>query len=131
MPEFAVTTGDSVPTSTAEPLLSPLVVTMAVKLPAVVGFLENVTVSDVAVAAVTFPIAPLLKTTELFAGVGSKPKPSITIVLALAAIESSLVVTIGVTVATWTGDWLAILLVVTVAVKLPAVVGFVENVTTN
>lgn len=103
MPEFAVTTGDSVPTSTAEPLFSPLDVTMAVKLPAVVGFLEKVTVSDVAVAAVTLPIAPLLKTTELFAGVGSKPKPSITMVLALAAIASSLVVTIGVTVATCTG----------------------------
>lgn len=95
-----MTTGANVPTSTADPLFSPLEVTMAVKLPALVGFLENVTVNDVAVALVTLPIAPLLKTTELLAGVGSKPKPSMTTVLALAATASSFVVTTGVTVAT-------------------------------
>lgn len=100
LPLLAVTTGDNVPTSTAVPLSSPFEVTMAVRLPAVVGFLEKVTVSDVADAEVTLPIAPLLKTTELFAAVGSKPKPSITIVEAFAAIESSLVVMTGVTVAT-------------------------------
>lgn len=104
---------------------------MAVRLPALVGFLENVTVNDVAVALVTFPIAPLLKTTELLAGVGSKPNPSITIVLALAATESSFVVTTGVTVATCTAPTPAMPLEVTKAVKLPALVGLVEKVTTS
>lgn len=56
------------------------VVTTAVRLPAEAGFVENVTVSDVDVAAVTVPTAPLLKTTELLEAVASKPKPSIVIV---------------------------------------------------
>ncbi len=38
---------------------------MAVRLPAVVGLVENVTVSAVAVAAVTVPTAPSLKVTVL------------------------------------------------------------------
>ena len=41
------------------------VVTTAVRLPAVVGLVENVTVSEVAVAVVTVPAAPSLKTTVL------------------------------------------------------------------
>ena len=41
--------------------------TTAVSEPAVAGFVENVTVIEVAVAAVTSPIAPLLKVTVLFA----------------------------------------------------------------
>ena len=131
MPALAVITGASVPTSTADPLFSPLEVTIAVKLPALVGFLEKVTVNDVAEALVTFPIAPLLKTTELLAGVGSKPKPSMTIVFAFAETASSFVVTTGGTVATWMGARLAIPLDVTCAVKLPALVGFVEKVTTS
>lgn len=131
MPALAVITGAKVPTSTAEPLFSPLEVTMAVKLPALVGFFENVTVKDVAEALVTFPIAPLLKTTELFVGTGSKPKPSMTIVFAFAETASSFVVTTGVTVATWIGARLAIPFDVTCAVKLPALVGFVEKVTTS
>lgn len=53
----------TVPTSIAAPLLLPLEVTTAVKLPAVFGFVVKVTVRAVAVAAVTEPTAPLLKTT--------------------------------------------------------------------
>lgn len=74
---FAVTTGITVATSTAAPLLILFVVTTAVRLPAVSGRVEKVTVSDVAVASVTVPTAPLLKTTVLLAAVVSKPKPLI------------------------------------------------------
>ena len=42
-----------------------------------VGLVENVTVSEVAVAAVTVPTAPSLNVTVLLAAVGSKPKPLI------------------------------------------------------
>ena len=48
---------------------------MAVRLPAVVGVVENVTVSAVEVAAVTAPTAPSLKVTVSEAAVGSKPEP--------------------------------------------------------
>lgn len=47
-----------------------LVMTIAVRLPAVAGFVENMTVSDVVVAEVTVPSAPLSKTTVLFAAIG-------------------------------------------------------------
>lgn len=40
--------------------MTPPIVTIAVRLPADVGLVEKVTVSDVAVAAVTVPAAPLL-----------------------------------------------------------------------
>jgi hypothetical protein len=49
----------------ALPLARLLVVTMAVRVPAEVGLVEKVTVSEVAVAEVTVPTAPLLKTTVL------------------------------------------------------------------
>lgn len=52
-----------------------LVVTTAVRLPTEVGLVVNVTNRVVALDAVTVPTAPLLKTTELFAAVASKPKP--------------------------------------------------------
>ena len=65
---LAVTTGVIVATWTAVPLPTPSVLTTAVRLPAV-GAVENVTVSEVVVAAVTVPTAPLLKTTVLLAGV--------------------------------------------------------------
>src|SRR5260370_28514528 len=97
-----VTTGLAVATWTAAPLLTPLVVTTAVRLPAVAGLVLNVTVSDVAVAAVTVPTAPSLNVTVLFAAVGSKPKPLIVTVGALAASEGALGVTTGPTVATCT-----------------------------
>ena len=51
--------------------------TMAVRLPAVVGSAVNVTVSEVEVAAVTVPIAPSFNVTVLLPGVGSKPEPVI------------------------------------------------------
>src|SRR5580704_8545656 len=79
-----VTTGMTAATCTAAPLLTPLVVTMAVNGPAFVGPVENVTVSEVAVIAVTVPTAPSLKATVLTPA-GSKPWPAIVIVAALAA----------------------------------------------
>ena len=107
----------------------PFVVTTAVKLPAA-GFVENVTVNDVAVAAVTVPMAPLLKVTRLLAAVVLKPAPAI--VMVVAAFDKLLLslVTVGVTRATWIAAPLLILSVVTTAVKLPAA-GFVENVTVS
>ena len=77
----------------------PPVVTTAVTLPAVVGFVENVTVSDVVVAAVTVPMAPLSKTTVLFAAIGSKLVPVIVTVVASAARLVVVAVTVGDTVA--------------------------------
>ena len=74
--------------------------TRAVKLPAALGFLENVTVSDVAEAAVTVPIAPLLKSTRLLAGVGSNPTPVMVTVLEFGDRLVVVVVTTGTTVAT-------------------------------
>ena len=98
-PEFAITTGLTAATCTAEPLLMPFEVTTAVKLPAARGFLENVTVRDVADADVTVPIAPLLKSTLLFAAVRSKPNPVMITVLALEDKFVVVLVTTGVTVA--------------------------------
>ena len=126
-----VTTGLTVATCTAEPLLRLLLVTIAVNPPIVVGFVPNVTVIEVAVAAVTVPTAPLLKTTVLLAAVGSKPKPAITTVAALAAKLATLRVTSGVTEATCTAEPLVRLLVVTTAVKLPADVGLVVSETVS
>ena len=104
------------------------VVTTAVKLPAVAGLVEKVTVSDVAVAAVTVP-APSLKTTVLLSAVVSKPKPLIVTVVALTAKLVIALVTTGVMVATLTAEPLLTPLVVTIAVISPAVAGLVENVT--
>lgn len=59
------------------------VVTTAVRFPAV-GFTENVTVSDVVVAEVTVPTAPLLNVTVLREATGSNPKPAMMILLASA-----------------------------------------------
>src|ERR1700719_2132466 len=91
-----VTTGVTLATCTAAPLLTPSVVTTAVRLPAVVGLVEKVTVSEVAVAAVTAPTAPLLKTIVLLPGVVSKPEPLIVTMAALAARLAVLLVTVGV-----------------------------------
>jgi hypothetical protein len=60
------------------PLLPPLVVTTAVRLPKAGGALK-VTVSWVEVAAVTVP-EPVLKLTVLLPGVVSKPVPLMVIV---------------------------------------------------
>lgn len=48
-----------------------MLVTIAVRLPADVGLVPNVTVSEVDVAAVTVPTAPLLNVTVLSAAVVS------------------------------------------------------------
>ena len=104
-------------------------VTAAVSAPAAVGLLENVNVSDVAVAAVTTPTAPLLNVTMFRDGTTSNPKPLIVTVPAFAARFAVLDEMTGVTVATWIARPLALLFVVTIAVKLPGPVGFVENVT--
>lgn len=82
----AVTTGLTEATCTAEAEATPRVVTVAVSAPAQ-GFLEKVTVSDVAVAAVTVPSAPLLNTTVLSAGVVLNPLPVIVTVVADAKIS--------------------------------------------
>ena len=86
-------------TWTAAPLAMPLVVTVAVRLPAD-GLTENATVRAVAVAAVTSPTAPLLKVTELLSAVVEKPIPSIVMVESLGERLDVLWVTIGETVAT-------------------------------
>lgn len=129
--ELLVTTGTTVATCTADPLLTVLVVTIAVKLPAAVGAVEIVIVKAVAVAAVTVPAAPLLNTTVLLPGVVSKPKPLMVTVLAFAVKLAELLVTTGTTVATCTAEPLPIVALVTTAVRLPTAVGLVENVTVS
>ena len=61
---LVVTTGLTVPTRIEEPLLMPLVVTVAFRLPEVGGDVSK-TVSDVAVAESTVPVTPESKTIEL------------------------------------------------------------------
>lgn len=112
-----------------------MVVTIAVKLPAI-GFVLKVTVSVVAVAAVTVPIAFRLKVTKLFPGVVLKLVPRMVIVFAVAAIPVVLEVTVGAamaatTCATCTAAPLVLVLVVTTAVKLPRIVGCLERVTVS
>src|SRR5580704_4695418 len=121
--------GVTVPTCSGEPLSTPLVVTTAVRLPAV-GAVLKVTVSAVAVAEVTMPEAPPLNETDSWATVVSKPDPLMVIVAVLAARLAALVVTTGATAATWTGVPLPWPLEVTTAVRLPAV-GFVEKLTVS
>lgn len=95
-----VTTGMTAATCTGDPLPTVFVVTTAVKAPAEVGFVPSVTVSVVAVAALTVPTAPLLKVTVLFPAVVSNPKPLMVSVAALAAkLVVALVIT-GITEAT-------------------------------
>src|SRR5262249_29376199 len=123
-----VTTGVTEATCTAAPLLTLLVTTTALKMPAVVGFVEKVTVSEVAVAAVTVPTAPSVKVTVLCEALVAKPKPLIVTVVALAARFAVLLVTTGMTLPTCIAAPLLTLLVVTTAVRAPTEVGLVENV---
>lgn len=95
-----VMTGIAVATGVDEPLVLELVVTIALITPAAVGGVVRFTVSDLAVAAVTVPMAPFVSVTVLFAAVGSKPNPLIVNVPASAARSTELLVTTGVTVAT-------------------------------
>src|SRR5262249_9282294 len=92
----------TVATCTAAPLPTPLDVTTAVRLPTD-GWVLNVTVNWVALAAVTVPTAPRLKLTLLLAGVLEKPNPLMVSVVALVARLAVLMVTTGLTVATCTG----------------------------
>ena len=104
-----------------------MVVKVAVRLPAVVGLVENVTVIDVELEVVTDPMAPLLKTSVLLLWIVSKPNPLIVTVVAFAAKLTVLLVMTGMTVATCMAVPLFTPLVVMTAVKFPAMVGFVEK----
>ena len=86
----------------AAPLLKLLLVTIAFSSPAFAGFVLNVTVSEVVVAAVTVPTAPLLKTTVLLAAAVSKPNPLMDSVVSSASRLEVLFVTTGTTVETCT-----------------------------
>ena len=107
--------------------MTELTVTKAVRFPAV-GLVEKVTVNKVAVAVDTVPTAPLLNVTVLLAAVVLNPKPLMVTVDAVNARLAVLEVTMGLTVAICTAVPLLILFDVTTAVKLPIVVGLVENV---
>jgi hypothetical protein len=96
---LTVTIGLTAATWIAVGLLAPLVVTIAVRLPAL-GREEKVTVKAVDVALVTVPTAPLLKTTRLFNAVVSKPVPAMVTVLESAAKLDVETVTVGARVAT-------------------------------
>ena len=91
----AVTTGTMFAISTAAPLDSELDSTTAVSDPAAVGFVVNVTVSDVADAEVTVPSAPLFRVTTLLAATESKPSPLMVTDVAFAATVVVLLVTTG------------------------------------
>lgn len=95
-----VTDGITVATCVGLPLEMVPVVTTAVRLPTVVGFVSILTVKDVVVAAVTVPTAPLLKVTVFLAIVGSNPKPAITMLAAPADRFAVLDVTTGLMLAT-------------------------------
>jgi hypothetical protein len=126
----AVKTGDTVATAVAA-LLNNDVVTTTFSGPAMFGNAANVILSEVVVAAVIMPTAPLLKLTELFVIVELKPKPAIVSVVVPAANGVVLDVTVGTTLATCTALPLLRLLVVTTAVRFPTVVGLVEKVTVS
>ena len=93
--------GTMVATCTAAPLVPPYEVTIAVNAPVLVGFVENVTVSCVVVAAETVPnaprFAPKVSKTELPAAVVSNPEPAmINVAVELMARLAVLRVTVGV-----------------------------------
>lgn len=62
-----------------------LLVMTAVSEPVLTGRVEKVTTKLVAVAEVTVPTAPLLKTTVLLPAVGLNPKPLMVMVVAVRA----------------------------------------------
>lgn len=129
---MAVTTGETPAIATSEPLLIEFVLTDALRMPASVGLVPNVTVSDVAEADVTVPVAPSSSVTTLCAATGSKPNPLMITVLALAAIKPvEFAVIAGITVATCTALPLLIVSVLTVDDNVPAMVGSVVKVTVN
>ena len=86
----------------------------------------------VAVAAVTVPTAPLLKTTALLTAVVENPTPVMIRVLVFAAKRAVvLVVTTGLTSAIEAPELPTMLLEVIDAVRVPAAAGLVENVTVS
>ena len=89
---LSITSGTTVAICTAEPLLTLLEVTTAVRFPAEDGSVVKVTVNDVAVAAVTTPTAPLLNVTVLLETMGSKSVPLIT--TSVADAESDVVASV-------------------------------------
>ena len=106
--------------------------TIAVKLPAEVGAVVRLMVRVVAVAAVTVPTAPLLKTTALLTAVVENPTPVMIRVLVFAAKRAVvLVVTTGLTSAIEAPELPTMLLEVIDAVRVPAAAGLVENVTVS
>src|ERR1700761_2523182 len=82
---FGVITGVMVATCTGEPLLWLSAVTTAVSEPEVVGWVVNVTVSEVVVAEPTVPAAPSLNVTMSLAAVASKLVPVMVTVVTVAA----------------------------------------------
>lgn len=97
---LVVTDGTTAATTTAAPLETPFVTTIAERLPTEVGRVESVMVRVVAVAADTEPTAPLLKVTVLLASVVSNPLPMMVNVVAFALrMLPVLAKTTGVTVA--------------------------------
>lgn len=126
-----VTTGITLATRTAVPLLMEFVKTVAVRSPTEVGLVVKVTVSEESEAAVTVPMAPRSNVTVLLPSVVSKPNPLITIVVAFAAKVAELLVTTGMTVATEVAAPLETPLVVTTTVKSLADVGGVVKVTVS
>ena len=66
-------------------LATPKEVTVADRLPIMLGGVVKVTVNEVVVALATVPTAPLLKVTVLFGAVVSNPVPAMVIVVALFA----------------------------------------------
>ena len=107
-----------------------MVVTIAVKLPEAVGWLDNRTVKVVAEAAMTVPAAPLESVTALLATVVSKPNPLMVSVIARAEMSVVALVTTGFTLATSIAVQLNTPLEATIAVRLPAL-GLVVNETVS
>ena len=94
--EILVTVGaaTTVATWTAVPLLAPLVVTTAVRLPAVLRVVKLI-VNAVDVALETVPTAPLLKVTVLLAAVVANPVPAMIREVEPSARLAALGVTVG------------------------------------
>ena len=85
----------TVPTCTGEPLLPPLVVTTAVRVPLLLGGVIKETISWVEVAELTIPTAPRLSATVLFAAMGIKLVPLMVSVVAVVVKIAELGVMVG------------------------------------
>lgn len=108
-----------------------MVATIAVRLPAL-GLVLIVTVSDVAVDAVTAPTAPLLNVTAFCPGVVLNPVPVTVMVAAFAEMLELTAVTVGAvevatTCASWTAVPLEIPFAVTEPISVPTAVGLLVS----